>query len=99
MLAAVVVVAVVVGLSKPSFLFTKKLDMRAAQAEVEHVLTDDITGYGDKNVKNVVCNNGQNATVKQGDSFTCQVSVDGAQKHVTVTFLDNDGNYEVGRPN
>lgn len=94
-----VVLAVVFALTKPSFLFTKKLNIQAAQAEVQRVLTDEITGYGDKNVKGVTCNNGQNATVKKGDSFSCQVTVDGVQRRVTVTFLDDNGNYEVGRPN
>ena len=28
----------------------------------------------------------------------CSVSIDGAQKHVTVTFQDSKGTYEVGRP-
>lgn len=98
-LAAVAVATVlVIGLSNPDFVSTKKLDVQAAQVEVQHVLTDDVTGYGDKNVGDVTCNHGTNVTVKQGSSFTCQVSVDGTPRQVTVTFLDNDGNYEVGRP-
>ena len=90
--------ALILGLSRPDLLSTKKLDIQAAQAEIQHVLTDDITGYGDKNVADVKCNDGANVTVKQGSSFTCQVSVDGTARRVTVTFLDNNGNFEVGRP-
>ena len=37
-------------------------------------------------------------TVKKGGTFDCSVSIDGTQKHVTVTFQDNKGTYEVGRP-
>ncbi len=95
---AVVALGLVIGVSQPSVLSTKKLDIQAAQAEVQHVLTDDVTGYGDKNVGDVTCNHGENVIVKQSSSFTCQVSVDGTLRQVTVTFLDNDGNYEVGRP-
>lgn len=91
-------IALVIGLSQPDLLSTKKLDVQAAQAEIQRVLTDDITGYGDKNVADVKCNDGANVTVKQGSSFTCQVSVDGTARRVTVTFLDNNGNFEVGRP-
>ena len=40
----------------------------------------------------------QTPTVKKGGTFDCNVSIDGAQKHVTVTFQDNKGTYEVGRP-
>ncbi|OOK65312.1 hypothetical protein BZL29_7911 [Mycobacterium kansasii] len=91
-------IALVLGLSQPDLLSTNKLDVQAAQAEIQRVLTDDITGYGDKNVADVKCNDGANVTVKQGSSFTCQVSVDGTARRVTVTFLDNNGNFEVGRP-
>jgi hypothetical protein len=98
-LAAVVLAAgLVIGLSDPDLLLTKKLDVQAAQSEIQRVLTDDVTGYADKNVADVKCNNGENVTIKQGSSFTCQVSVDGASRRVTATFLDNNGNFEVGRP-
>jgi hypothetical protein len=36
--------------------------------------------------------------VKKGGTFDCSVSIDGATKHVTVTFQDSKGTYEVGRP-
>jgi hypothetical protein len=65
---------------------------------VQQVLTDETNGYGAKNVKDVNCNGGSNPTVKKGGTFDCVVSIDGALKHVTVTFQDNKGTYEVGRP-
>lgn len=98
-LAGVVLAAgCVIVLVNPEGLSTKKLDIQSAQSEIERVLTDDITGYGDKNVADIKCNNGENVTVKQGASFTCQLSIDGASQSVTATFLDNDGNFGVGRP-
>lgn len=98
-LAAVVLGAgLVIGLCNPDLVSTKKLDVQAAESEIQRVLTDDITGYGDKNVADVKCNNGENVTIKQGSSFTCQVSVDGTSRRLTATFLDNNGNFDVGRP-
>lgn len=99
MAAVVLGTGLIIGLSNPDLLLTKKLDIQAAQSEIQRVLTDDITGYGDKNVADIKCNNGENVTIKQGGSFSCQViSVDGAPRRVTATFLDNNGNFDVGRP-
>jgi hypothetical protein len=97
---AVIVIAVVLvlGFWKPGFFVTTKLDVNRAQAGVQQVLTDETNGYGAKNVRDVKCNNGQNPTVKKGDTFNCEVSVDGTKRQVTVTFQDNNGTYEVGRP-
>jgi hypothetical protein len=53
---------------------------------------------GAKDVKDVKCNNGQNPTVKKGGTFNCEVSIDGTKQQVTVTFQDDNGTYEVGRP-
>ena len=98
-LAAVIVAAVLVmGFWKPGFFVTTKLDVNKAQSGVQQILTDQTNGYGVKSADNVKCNNGQNPTVKKGDTFTCDVSVDGQHKQVTVTFQDNSGTYEVGRP-
>jgi len=97
--ATVLAAGVFIGLSTPSAWFGgKELDIGNAQAEVQRVLTDDITGYGDAGVADVTCNGGHNAAVRVGASFTCQVTVDGTPRQVTVTFLDDNGNFEVGRP-
>ncbi|EUA44415.1 hypothetical protein I552_4188 [Mycobacterium xenopi 3993] len=77
---------------------TTKLDINKAQAGVQQILSDETNGYGAKNVKDVKCNNGQNPTVKKGATFDCEVSIDGTKRQVTVTFQDNKGTYEVGRP-
>lgn len=86
------------GFWQPGFFVTTKLDVNKAQIGVQQVLTDEANGYGAKNVKDVKCNHGADPTVKKGVTFDCDVSIDGAAKHVTVTFQDNKGTYEVGRP-
>jgi hypothetical protein len=99
LLAAIVVAVVaVLGFWKPGFFVTTKLDVDAAQSGVQQILTDESNGYGAKNVKDVKCNDGQSPTVKKGDTFDCEVSIDGTKRQVTVTFQDDNGTYEVGRP-
>jgi Domain of unknown function (DUF4333) len=99
LLAAIIVaVVLVLGFWKPGFFVTTTLDINAAQSGVQQILTDEANGYGAKNVGDVKCNNGQNPTVKKGDTFNCEVSIDGTKRQVTVTFQDDDGTYEVGRP-
>ena len=98
MAAVIVAVVGVLGFLWPGFFVTTKLDVNAAQSGVQKILTDETNGYGAKNVKDVKCNNGQNPTVKKGDTFTCEVSIDGTKRQVTVTFQDDKGTYEVGRP-
>ena len=96
--AVILAVVLVLGFWKPGFFVTTKLDINKAQQGVQQILTDETNGYGAKNVKDVKCNNGQNPTVKKGDTFTCEVSIDGTKRQVTVTFQDDKGTYEVGRP-
>ncbi|AKN16910.1 DUF4333 domain-containing protein [Mycobacterium haemophilum] len=88
----------VTGFLWPAWLVTTKLDVNKAQTGVQQILTDETNGYGARNVKDVKCNNGADPTVKKGGTFDCSVSIDGAQKRVTVTFQDDKGTYEVGRP-
>ena len=96
--ALVVAVVAVLGFWKPGFFVTTKLDVGAAQSGVQQILTDESNGYGAKNVKDVKCNDGESPTVKKGGTFDCEVSIDGTKRQVTVTFQDNNGTYEVGRP-
>ena len=96
--AVIVAVVLVLGFWKPGFFVTTKLDVNAAQAGVQQILTDETNGYGAKNVNAVKCNNGASPTVKKGDTFNCEVSIDGTKRQVTVTFQDDKGTYEVGRP-
>ena len=46
----------------------------------------------------VTCNDGRSPKVKVGASFTCRVTVDGADRTVTVTIEDRDGTYGVSAP-
>jgi hypothetical protein len=98
LLAIVVAVVLVLGFWKPGFFVTNKLDINAAQTGVQQILTDETNGYGAKNVKDVKCNQGESPTVKKGGTFDCEVSIDGTKRKVTVTFQDDKGTYEVGRP-
>lgn len=99
LLAAIIVaVVLVMGFWKPGFFVTTKLDIDAAQTGVQQILTDETNGYGATNVKDVKCNDGQNPTVERGATFDCEVSIDGTKRQVTVTFQDDSGTYEVGRP-
>ncbi|UXA16149.1 DUF4333 domain-containing protein [Mycobacterium sp. SMC-4] len=98
-LVGVVVIAVLVmGFWRPGFFVTTKLDIAAAEQGVQQILTDETNGYGATNVNNVTCNDGVSPTVRRGDTFECEVSIDGTIRQVTVTFQDDNGTYEVGRP-
>jgi hypothetical protein len=88
----------VLGLGKLGIFATTELDVDKAQIGVRQVLTDPINGYGRDNVTGVRCNNGRNPVVRKGASFTCEVNVDGAKRHVNVVFSDDTGTYEVDRP-
>jgi uncharacterized protein DUF4333 len=98
-LAAVVIIVVgILGFWKPGFFMTTNLDVKAAQSGVQQILSDQTNGYGAKNVQDVSCNNGANPKVVKGGTFDCEVSIDGTKRQVTVTFQDDSGTYEVGRP-
>jgi hypothetical protein len=99
--AFVVIVLIVVGVLgfwTPGWFVTTNLDVKAAQTGVQQILSDQTNGYGAKNVEGVNCNNGANPKVVKGGTFDCEVSVDGTKRQVTVTFQDDSGTYEVGRP-
>lgn len=100
-IAAVVVAAaafLVLGLWKPGFLNTTKLDLTIAQRNIEQLLSDRTNGYGLTGVADVKCNNGENPTVRPGATFTCTVSIGGSPHQVTVTFDNSAGDYTVSLP-
>ena len=98
LLVVVVAVVGILGFWKPGWWVETQLDVNAAQSGVAQILSDEANGYGAKNVEDVKCNDGQNPTVEKGANFNCEVSIDGTKRQVTVTFQDDDGTYEVGRP-
>lgn len=76
----------------------KKVAVTGVQTEVQQILQDRVSGYDADDIKGVKCNNGQDPVVKKGKSFTCDVSVRGKRRQLTVTWRDDDGTYEVGLP-
>jgi hypothetical protein len=77
---------------------TKQLDVAEVDAGVAQVLTDTVDGYGAKSVLNVRCNDGNNPEAKKASTFTCQASVNGAQRQITAVIIDDDGTYEIDWP-
>lgn len=98
LLGVVVALALVLGLLGFGAFNRQELDVNKAQEAVKRVITDPTAGYGVDNVTDVNCNNGDNPSAKKGDTFTCQVTVDGKKRHVTAVFIDDNGTYEVDRP-
>jgi hypothetical protein len=89
-----VLLVVVIGVVAAFFFAGRTtLDQEAAQIGVAQVLT---TSYGIENVTDVSCPSGQQ--VKENESFLCTVLIDGESRDVAITFVDDDGTYEVGRP-
>ena len=93
---------VTIGPWTPSFfkhLFhNNTLDVTKAQTGVQQILTDPVKGYGIKKVSDVKCNNGANPPANKGDTFTCDVKVDGTPRKVSVVIADDNGTYEIDRP-
>lgn len=88
----------ILGLWKPGFLNTTKLDITVAQRSIEQLLSDKANGYGLAAVSDVTCNNGQNPTVRAGATFTCTLRIAGVPRQVNVTFDNSSGDYTVSPP-
>ncbi|GGM71545.1 hypothetical protein GCM10012275_47510 [Longimycelium tulufanense] len=93
--AVVVVVAVVLvlGFVWPAWFMTKVFDEAAVQNGVHKILTEH---YNLTRVENVSCPADQ--PVKTGTTFTCELTVDGKPKKVTITVKSDSGEYEVPQP-
>jgi Domain of unknown function (DUF4333) len=76
----------------------KVLDVDKVQHGVLQTLSDPAGGYGANTVTDVSCNNGRNPRADRGTTFTCDVVVNGAERHVTVVVSDDNGTYEIDRP-
>ncbi|MGW4098005.1 MULTISPECIES: DUF4333 domain-containing protein [unclassified Mycobacterium] len=98
LLALLLIILAVTAFWLPGWAVTTKLDINKAQTGVEQILTDKTNGYGATKVTGVKCNDGENPTVKKDSTFDCEVTIDGTKRKVTVTFKDDKGTYEVGRP-
>lgn len=86
------------SISKLSATGGKFLDVAKVQAGVLQTLADPASGYGANTVTEVSCNNGRNPSAKRGTTFTCDATVNGAPRHVTVVVSDDNGTYEVDGP-
>ncbi len=91
--AIIVVVLAITAFVAPGFAVSKELKQSAVQDGVKSILEKD---YQATEVSTVSCPNGQK--VQKGKTFDCTATIAGAQQKVTVTFLDDSGRYEVGRP-
>jgi hypothetical protein len=86
------------GVSELGFTGGKVLDVTKVQAGVLQTLSDPASGYGANTVTDVSCNHGRNPSAERGATFTCDVTVNGATRHVTVVVSDDHGTYEIDRP-
>jgi hypothetical protein len=86
------------GISRLGFSGGKVLDISKVQTGVLQTLSDPASGYGANTVGEISCNNGRNPNADKGTTFTCDVTVNGAKRHVTVMVSDDNGTYEIDRP-
>ncbi|MFC7342721.1 DUF4333 domain-containing protein [Saccharopolyspora griseoalba] len=89
----VIAVVCVLGFITPGWFVSSVFDAGSVQKGVEQTLKDS---YGIPGVSGVTCPDGQE--VEPGNSFQCQVRVDGQDKTVTITVKNAEGVYEVGHP-
>ncbi|MGA9489457.1 MAG: DUF4333 domain-containing protein [Mycobacterium sp.] len=86
------------GVAKLGVTGGKFLDVAKVQAGVLQTLSDPASGYGANTVTDVSCNDGHNPSADKGTTFTCDATVNGAQRHVTVVVSDDQGTYEIDGP-
>ncbi|BDH57526.1 DUF4333 domain-containing protein [Tsukamurella sp. PLM1] len=93
--AIIVIVALVllIGYFTGAF-FGKKFDNAKVNEGVATVLKEN---YNESDVKDVSCRT-DGVKVKADETFTCDATVGGKQKTVTVKVLDDEGKYQVGAP-
>jgi hypothetical protein len=97
--AAVVLIAVsAAGVWAWKFRDNTVIDVTQAEAGVRQILSDPINGYGSNTISALRCNGGKNPPAAKGDSFTCEVEIDGAVRHVTAVFSDDKGTFAVDGP-
>ncbi|TWS24734.1 DUF4333 domain-containing protein [Tsukamurella sputi] len=90
---AIVALVLIIGYFTGAF-FGKKFDNAKVNEGVTKVLKDS---YNESDTKDVSCKT-DGVKVKEGETFTCNATIGGKQKTVTVKVLDSDGKYQVGAP-
>jgi hypothetical protein len=95
---AVVVVVAAVALWQFVFRDATVINVEQAEAGVREILSDPINGYGANSISALRCNDGKDPSAAKGDSFTCDVEIDGAVRQVYVEFQDDKGTFAVDGP-
>jgi hypothetical protein len=86
------------SLSRLDFTGGTVLDVTKVQSGVLQILSDPASGYGANTVTDVSCNGGRNPSAHKGTTFTCDATVNGSSRHVSVLVADDRGTYEVDAP-
>jgi hypothetical protein len=99
-IAAAVVLLAVVAVSVWALMFRDGtvIDVAKAEAGVRQILSDPVNGYGSNTISALRCNGGKNPPAAKGDTFTCEVEIAGAVRHVTAVFQDDKGTFAVDGP-
>lgn len=90
-IGSLLLTAMILAIAVPGQFLPTQFDDVAVQRGVARVLTD--SGYS---VGRVSCPTGQPVDV--GHRFSCRASIDGDQRHVTITVRTSGGEYGVGAP-
>ncbi len=98
--ASVAIVVVVAAVALWQFVFRDAtvINVEQAEAGVREILSDPINGYGANSISALRCNDGKDPPAAKGDSFTCDVEIDGAVRQVYVEFKDDKGTFAVDGP-
>ena len=96
--AFVLVAASAVGIWAWKFRSNTVIDVAQAEAGVRQILSDPINGYGSNTISALRCNGGKNPSAAKGDSFTCEVEINGTVRHVTAVCSDDKGTFAVDGP-
>lgn len=87
-----------IGIWQFGFDGTPVIRVETAEAGVRAILSDPIYGYGANSISALRCNGGKDPSAAKGDSFTCDVEIDGAIRQVYAEFTDNAGTFAVDGP-
>ncbi|MGU3501187.1 DUF4333 domain-containing protein [Mycobacterium sp. C31M] len=95
-----VLAAVVIGVGvwQVAFHQSAVIKVETAEAGVRTILSDPINGYGANAISAMRCNGGKDPSAVKGDSFTCEVEIDGTIRQVYVEFTDDNGTFAVDGP-
>lgn len=104
LIAAAVIAVIAIALAvtaflAPGFALQKKLSQSGLQSGVTKILTSTPPGgyqVQATSLSDVNCPSGQKAT--KNSTFNCTAKINGSSFTVPITVLNDDGNFQVGRP-